>query len=66
MALRRSDAEGLANTLQGVQVNVVEVKPGEIRLWTDPGDDIAVRVGPVSDPFLPPELEIWIDHHLDR
>jgi hypothetical protein len=67
MAMRRSDAEGLKNTLEGVEVRVVEVYPeGEIRLWTDPGDDIRLQAVPSHDPALQPEIEIWIDHHLDR
>jgi hypothetical protein len=66
MAMRRSDAEGLKNTLEGVQVNVVEVDTGELRLWLDDGDQITVRAVPSYDETLQPDLEIWIDQHLDR
>ena len=68
MALRQSDAEGLKNTLEGGQVNVVEVDANEVRLWLDSMDTITLRVvqNAYGDPDLSPELEIWIDHHLDR
>lgn len=67
MAMRRSDAEGLKKTLEGVEVRAVEVNAGgEIRLWTDPGDDIQLKAVPSYDPALQPDIEIWIEHHLDR
>jgi hypothetical protein len=47
-------------------VNVVEVEAGEIRLWLDDSDQITLRATPSYDPALQPEIEIWVDHHLDR
>ena len=47
-------------------MNVVEVDPGEIRLWLDDSDQITLRAVPSYDPALQPDIEISIDHHLDR